>query len=117
MFTVKAYLPVMESFGFNGDLRSQTAGQAFPQSVFDHWELMPGCELCLSLSHVRIVLMVFRSQRLWTRVAKQRKSSSVFVSARVSKSVVHLDAVLSIRILTCAFQPEIPPLDNYYDKL
>ncbi|KAG2103087.1 ribosomal protein S5 domain 2-type protein [Suillus discolor] len=38
MFTIKAYLPVMESFGFNSDLRSQTAGQAFPQSdiVFDH---------------------------------------------------------------------------------
>src|ERR1700729_160336 len=44
MFTVKAYLPVMESFGFNGDLRSQTAGQAFPQSVFDHWETMNGCK-------------------------------------------------------------------------
>ncbi|KAG2114792.1 elongation factor [Suillus discolor] len=38
MFTIKAYLPVMESFGFNSDLCSQTAGQAFPQSdiVFDH---------------------------------------------------------------------------------
>lgn len=44
MFTVKAYLPVMESFGFNGDLRSQTGGQAFPQSVFDHWEIMNGCK-------------------------------------------------------------------------
>jgi hypothetical protein len=42
MFTVKAYLPVAESFGFNGDLRSSTAGQAFPQSVFDHWEIMSG---------------------------------------------------------------------------
>jgi elongation factor 2 len=29
MFTVKAYLPVSESFGFNGELRSHTAGQAF----------------------------------------------------------------------------------------
>jgi len=45
MFTVKAYLPVMESFGFNGDLRSQTQGQAFPQSVFDHWEIMSGSPL------------------------------------------------------------------------
>ncbi|GJJ09609.1 Elongation factor 2 [Clathrus columnatus] len=42
MFTVKAYLPVMESFGFTGDLRAATAGQAFPQNVFDHWELMAG---------------------------------------------------------------------------
>ncbi|KAI9065854.1 eukaryotic translation elongation factor 2 [Trametes sanguinea] len=45
MFTVKAYLPVMESFGFNGELRAATGGQAFPQSVFDHWELMNGSPL------------------------------------------------------------------------
>jgi elongation factor 2 len=38
----KAYLPVCESFGFTADLRSATAGQAFPQCVFDHWNLMPG---------------------------------------------------------------------------
>jgi hypothetical protein len=44
MFTVKAYLPVNESFGFNGELRSHTGGQAFPQSVFDHWETMNGCK-------------------------------------------------------------------------
>ncbi|ORX62478.1 elongation factor 2 [Hesseltinella vesiculosa] len=40
MMTIKAYLPVNESFGFAGDLRAQTGGQAFPQSVFDHWEQM-----------------------------------------------------------------------------
>ncbi|KAJ4479069.1 P-loop containing nucleoside triphosphate hydrolase protein [Lentinula aciculospora] len=45
MFTVKAYLPVAESFGFNGELRSHTAGQAFPQCVLDHWEIMPGSPL------------------------------------------------------------------------
>jgi len=45
MFAVKAYLPVMESFGFTGDLRGQTQGQAFPQMVFDHWEIMPGSPL------------------------------------------------------------------------
>ncbi|KII85195.1 hypothetical protein PLICRDRAFT_145955 [Plicaturopsis crispa FD-325 SS-3] len=45
MFTVKAYLPVSESFGFNGELRQHTAGQAFPQAVFDHWELMNGTPL------------------------------------------------------------------------
>ncbi|KDN44384.1 P-loop containing nucleoside triphosphate hydrolase protein [Tilletiaria anomala UBC 951] len=42
MYTVKAYLPVNESFGFNAALRQATGGQAFPQSVFDHWELMGG---------------------------------------------------------------------------
>jgi elongation factor 2 len=45
MFTVKAYLPVKESFGFNGDLRQATGGQAFPQCVLDHWELMNGSPL------------------------------------------------------------------------
>ncbi|KAJ5067332.1 eukaryotic translation elongation factor 2 [Anaeramoeba ignava] len=40
IFLVKAYLPVMESFGFTADLRSHTSGQAFPQSVFDHWNVM-----------------------------------------------------------------------------
>lgn len=42
MYTVKAYLPVAESFGFNAELRQATGGQAFPQSVFDHYALMNG---------------------------------------------------------------------------
>jgi len=40
LLNVKAYLPVSESFGFTGHLRSLTSGQAFPQSVFDHWEII-----------------------------------------------------------------------------
>jgi elongation factor 2 len=48
MYNIKAYLPVYESFGFTQELRAATAGQAFPQCVFDHWEtllidpLLPG---------------------------------------------------------------------------
>jgi len=42
MFVVKAYLPVNESFGFTADLRSNTGGQAFPQCVFDHWQVFQG---------------------------------------------------------------------------
>jgi len=42
MFVVKAHLPVNESFGFTADLRSNTAGQAFPQCVFDHWQVLGG---------------------------------------------------------------------------
>merc|ERR1712212_27812 len=45
MFVVKAHLPVNESFGFTADLRSNTGGQAFPQCVFDHWQVLPGCPL------------------------------------------------------------------------
>lgn len=42
LYNVKAYLPVLESFGFTADLRSQTSGQAFPQCVFDHWQQLSG---------------------------------------------------------------------------
>jgi len=42
MMNVKAFLPVQESFGFTADLRSHTGGQAFPQCVFDHWQVMQG---------------------------------------------------------------------------
>lgn len=40
IYTVKCYLPVNESFGFTAALRAATSGQAFPQCVFDHWELI-----------------------------------------------------------------------------
>lgn len=39
---VKAYLPVLESFGFTSLLRQNTSGQAFPQLIFSHWEIMKG---------------------------------------------------------------------------
>jgi len=42
LYNIKAYLPINESFGFVADLRQATAGQAFPQSVFDHWQILPG---------------------------------------------------------------------------
>jgi elongation factor 2 len=43
IITIKAYLPVLESFGFTDALRAATGGQAFPQCVFDHWQAFPGC--------------------------------------------------------------------------
>jgi elongation factor 2 len=42
LFNIRCYLPVLESFGFNADLRANTSGQAFPQLVFDHWDIIPG---------------------------------------------------------------------------
>jgi translation elongation factor EF-G len=48
MFNVKAYLPVAESFGFTADLRSATSGQASPQCVFDHLQVIPGDPLEVS---------------------------------------------------------------------
>ncbi|KAJ0748510.1 putative small GTP-binding protein [Helianthus annuus] len=59
LFNIKAYLPVVESFGFSGALRAATSGQAFPQSVFDHWEMMssdplePGSQASALVASIR----------------------------------------------------------------
>ncbi|KAJ7633312.1 P-loop containing nucleoside triphosphate hydrolase protein [Mycena polygramma] len=45
MYTIKAHLPVSESFGLNAALREATSGKAFHQSVFDHWASVPGSPL------------------------------------------------------------------------
>lgn len=77
MFVVKAYLPVNESFGFTADLRSNTGGQAFPQCVFDHWQILPGdpmepttrpyqvVQVCTF--HVTYIFPVFHHVHNWWR--------------------------------------------------
>jgi len=39
---IKAFLPVLESFGFASLLRQNTGGQAFPQMIFSHWAPVNG---------------------------------------------------------------------------
>jgi elongation factor 2 len=39
---ITAFLPVLESFGFTQILRQNTSGQAFPQLIFSHWQMVPG---------------------------------------------------------------------------
>jgi len=39
---IKAFVPVLESFGFTSLLRQNTSGQAFPQMIFSHWQAMNG---------------------------------------------------------------------------
>ncbi|THU93360.1 eukaryotic translation elongation factor 2 [Dendrothele bispora CBS 962.96] len=58
MFTIKAYVPVSESFGLNGELRGATSGQAFPQSMFDHWEVMAGSPLDKGSKQEEIVMKI-----------------------------------------------------------
>lgn len=73
MFVVKAYLPVNESFGFTADLRSNTGGQAFPQCVFDHWQILPGDPMELTSRPYQVVqVCVFFSLRFnghWDEVS------------------------------------------------
>ncbi|WWC88772.1 uncharacterized protein L201_003685 [Kwoniella dendrophila CBS 6074] len=42
LYTVKAHIPVLDSNGFETDLRTATMGQAFVQMSFDHWSVVPG---------------------------------------------------------------------------
>ncbi|PIO61335.1 GTP-binding domain protein [Teladorsagia circumcincta] len=49
MYSIKAFIPVMDSFGFETDLRTHTQGQAFCMSVFNHWQIVPGDPLDKSI--------------------------------------------------------------------
>ena len=40
LFLVTALLPLADSFGFSSELREATGGEAQPQLIFSHWELM-----------------------------------------------------------------------------
>ncbi|KAK6589205.1 hypothetical protein RS030_213290 [Cryptosporidium xiaoi] len=42
LVTILAFIPAIESFGFETDLRIHTSGQAFCTSCFDHWAIVPG---------------------------------------------------------------------------
>lgn len=48
--TVKAYIPVAESFDLSEDLREKTSGNAFPTLVFDHWEEVEGDPLAKTIN-------------------------------------------------------------------
>lgn len=49
LYSITAYLPVIDSFGFETDLRTFTQGQAMVHSVFDHWAVVPGDPLDKSI--------------------------------------------------------------------
>lgn len=49
LYTIKAFIPAIDSFGFETDLRTHTQGQAFCLSVFHHWQIVPGDPLDKSI--------------------------------------------------------------------
>uniref|UniRef100_A0A7S3NFY3 Tr-type G domain-containing protein n=1 Tax=Aureoumbra lagunensis TaxID=44058 RepID=A0A7S3NFY3_9STRA len=48
-YTVHAFLPAIDSFGFETDLRAYTSGQAMCTQTFDHWAICPGDPLDRSI--------------------------------------------------------------------
>ncbi|CAF1145985.1 unnamed protein product [Rotaria sordida] len=49
LYTLKAFIPAIDSMGFETDLRTHTQGQAFCMSVFHHWQIVPGDPLDKSI--------------------------------------------------------------------
>jgi elongation factor 2 len=64
MMSLLAYLPVLESFGFTADLRSNTGGKAFPQCSFDHWEPISGSPYQLGTKVQEVVVNVRKRKGL-----------------------------------------------------
>ncbi|CAG4927566.1 unnamed protein product [Colias eurytheme] len=50
LYTIKAFVPAIDSFGFETDLRTHTQGQAFCLQVFHHWQIVPGDPLDKSIT-------------------------------------------------------------------
>ena len=50
LYIIKAFIPAIDSFGFETDLRTHTQGQSFCLSVFHHWQIVPGDPLDKSIT-------------------------------------------------------------------
>ncbi|KAJ8313489.1 hypothetical protein KUTeg_008050 [Tegillarca granosa] len=82
LYTIKAFIPAIDSFGFETDLRTHTQGQAFCLSVFHHWQIVPGDPLDKSIfirplepqpaTHLAREFMI---------KSRRRKNSTVFTKA------------------------------------
>ncbi|CAH8642450.1 unnamed protein product [Schistosoma curassoni] len=49
LYVIRAFVPVIDSFGFETDLRTHSQGQAFCMLVFNHWQMVPGDPLDRSI--------------------------------------------------------------------
>jgi elongation factor 2 len=108
MFVVKAYLPVNESFGFTADLRSNTGGQAFPQCVFDHWQILAGDPFDASSKPAQVVAETRKRKGLKEGIPALGESLLHF------KNTVYRKLQLTNLIYTTNL---ITHLDNFHEKL
>jgi U5 small nuclear ribonucleoprotein component len=47
---VNAVMPLLDSFGFETEMRTMTRGQAYGQSIFEYWSMIPGDPLDTSIT-------------------------------------------------------------------
>lgn len=50
---ITGYIPVAETFGLSGEMRSATSGHAFWQCTFDHWEKTPDSVAAEVIANIR----------------------------------------------------------------
>ncbi|KAL7713464.1 Elongation factor 2 [Entamoeba marina] len=62
LMDIKAYLPVVESFGFLNNLQTQTNGKVSCQLHFSHWQIMDG-DIDDSCSYVNQIIMQIRKRK------------------------------------------------------
>ena len=55
LYTIKAFIPAIDSFGFETDLRTHTQGQAFSLSVFHHWQVRKSGQLGLPVQQTALL--------------------------------------------------------------
>lgn len=84
LYSVKGLIPVIDSFGFETDVRIHTQGQAMLSLVFDRWEVVPGDPLDKSV-RVRPLEMASAQQTARDFVLKTRRRKGLSEDVSVGK--------------------------------
>ena len=84
LYAAKALLPVIDSFGFETDLRIHTQGAASVSLVFDRWEVVPGDPLDKNIK-TRPLEMAGPQQSARDFVLKTRRRKGLAEDVNVSK--------------------------------
>jgi 116 kDa U5 small nuclear ribonucleoprotein component len=86
LYVARALIPVIDSFGFETDLRIHTQGQASVQLVFDRWEIVPGDPLDTSpMAKTRPLQMASATGAARDFVLKTRRRKGLSEDVSVGK--------------------------------
>ncbi|BFZ55935.1 hypothetical protein PYCC9005_002976 [Savitreella phatthalungensis] len=94
-YRVVGLVPVIDSFGFETDLRAQTRGKAFCQLAFDSWQIVPGDPLDKS-AKPRALQQATAQQMARDFVLKTRRRKGLNTEISLSKYLDE-DAVQLLR--------------------
>ena len=95
LYAAKALLPVIDSFGFETDLRMHSQGAASVQMFFDHWEVVPGDPLDKNIK-IRPLEMAGPQQAARDFVLKTRRRKGLSEDVNVRR-ILEPELVSSLR--------------------